>query len=156
MKRVMLIHWNADEAKERAGKLRRAGYRVVCHTEEGGGEPIKSARKNPPDAFVIDLGRLPSHGRSAGVWLRQSKGTRDVPILFIEGDPEKTRATKEVLPDAVYTDWRGVRGALTRAMSKPIKAPVVPDTMAGYSGVPLWASCRTVCESNDRHAEVPT
>jgi CheY-like chemotaxis protein len=133
----MLVHWNADEAKERAGRLRRAGYRVVCHTEEGGGEPIRSARHNPPHAFVIDLNRLPSHGRAAAMWLRQNKHTRNVPILFIAGDPEKTRATQKVLPDAVYTDWRRVRGALTKAMGTPVKAPVVPDTMAGYTGVPL-------------------
>ena len=136
-RRVMLVHWNADEAKERAGRLRRAGYRVVCHTQAGGGEPIRSVRKDPPDAFVIDLARLPSHGRAAGVWLRQHKSTRDVPIVFIEGDPEKTPAARKLLPDAVYTDWRRVRGALRKAIDKPAKAPVVPDTMAGYTGVPL-------------------
>jgi len=138
MKRVMLVHWNAEESKERAARLRRAGYRVVCHTEEGGGDPLRSARANPPDAFVVDLGRLPSHGRAAAVWLRQNKKTRDVPVVFIEGDPEKTRATREILPDAVYTDWRRVRGALKKAIGvPPAGSPVVPDTMASYAGVPL-------------------
>jgi hypothetical protein len=111
---------------------------VVCHTQEGSGEPIRSVRSNPPDAFVIDLGRLPSHGRAAAVWLRQQKPTRGVPIVFIEGDPEKTLATRKVLPDAVYTDWRRVRGGLKKAIAaRPPAAPVVPDTMAGYTGVPL-------------------
>jgi CheY-like chemotaxis protein len=137
MKRVVLIHWNAEEAKERATRLRRAGYRVVCHTEAGGGGPIRTVRNNPPDAFVIDLGRLPSHGRAAGVWLRQQKATRGVPIVFIEGDPEKTRAARAVLPDAAYTDWRRIRGTLKRVIERPSGAPVVPDTMAEYSGVPL-------------------
>lgn len=137
-KRVMLVHWNADEAKERAGRLRRAGYTVVCHTEAGGGEPLRSAPGRPPDAFVIDLGRLPSHGRAAGVWLRQGKRTRAVPVVFIEGDADKTEATRKVLPDAVYTDWRRVRGALKRAFDAPRDiAPFVPDTMRGYAGVPL-------------------
>jgi CheY-like chemotaxis protein len=137
-KRVLLVHWNAGEAKDRAARLRRAGYTVVCHTEAGGGEPLRSARINPPDAFVVDLGRLPSHGRAAGVWLRQNKTTRDVPILFIEGDPEKTDATRKVLPDAVYTGWRRVRTDLKKAISSRAPgAPVVPDTMAGYAGVPL-------------------
>jgi CheY-like chemotaxis protein len=137
-KRVLLVHWNAEEAKDRAARLRRAGYTVVCHTEAGGGEPLRSARVKPPDAFVVDLGRLPSHGRAAGVWLRQNKSTRDVPILFIEGDPEKTEATRKVLSDAVYTGWRRVRSDLKKAISSsPPGAPVVPDTMAGYAGVPL-------------------
>jgi CheY-like chemotaxis protein len=136
-KRVMLVHWNAGEAAERAERLQSAGYRVDCHTEQGGGEPIRSARKNPPDAFVIDLARLPSHGRALAVWLRQNKNTRGVPIVFIEGDSEKTKVTREMLPDAVFTHWRRIRGALRRAIERPAQAPVVPDTMAGYAGVPL-------------------
>lgn len=137
MKRVMLVHWNADEAQERAARLRRAGYEVDCHTQEGSGEPIRSVRESPPDAIVVDLGRLPSHGRAVGVWLRQNKSTRQVPLVFIEGDPDKTRAARKLLPDAVYTNWRRIRGALRRAIEHPTTAPVVPDTMADYSGVPL-------------------
>jgi CheY-like chemotaxis protein len=137
MKRVLLVHWNAEEAKERAMRLRAAGYAVDCHTEESGGEPFRSVRKTPPDAFVVDLGRLPSHGRALGVWLRQQKTTRRVPIVFIEGDPDKTQATRKIIPDATYTDWRRIRGALRRAIERPPRDPVVPGTMESYSGTPL-------------------
>lgn len=136
MKRVLLVHWNADEAEGRAERLRRAGYKVDCHAEESG-DGIRKARNNPPDAFVIDLGRLPSHGRAVAVWLRQQKTTRHVPIVFIEGDPEKTRVTRKLIPDAAYTDWRRLRGSLRRALEKPPANPVVPGTMDGYAGTPL-------------------
>jgi hypothetical protein len=60
-----------------------------------------------------------------------------VPLVFVEGDPEKTGRVRELLPDASYTEWRGVRGAVRRAIAAPPGDPVVPDTMAGYSRTPL-------------------
>jgi CheY-like chemotaxis protein len=136
MSRVALILWNAEEAKERARILRQAGHRVVCFSEQGG-EGLKAFREKPPDAFVIDLCRLPSHGRAVATWLRQQKPTRHVPIVFIEGDPEKTRRMRKLIPDAEYTTWRRIRGSLRRAIQRPPKDPVVPGTMADYSGTPL-------------------
>jgi CheY-like chemotaxis protein len=48
-------------------------------------------RHDPPDAVVIDLARLPSHGREVAGILRQQTATHHLPIVFIEGDPDKTR-----------------------------------------------------------------
>jgi CheY-like chemotaxis protein len=135
-KKVLLIHWNAAEAEDRAAGLRAAGYAVDCHSDETAGT-LRDAREHPPDAFVVDLGRLPSQGRALAVWLRQQKNTRRVPIVFIEGDAAKTRVTQKAIPDAEYTDWRRIRGSLRRAIERPPKDPVVPGTMDGYSGTPL-------------------
>ncbi len=136
MARVLLIHWNADEAKERSQRLRSAGHTTRAYSEHGG-VGLQKFREKPPDIFVIDLGRLPSHGRAVGTWLRQQKATRHVPIVFVDGAPQKVARVRKDLPDAVYTSWRGIRGALQRAMTKPPTDPVVPDTMAAYSGTKL-------------------
>ncbi len=136
MKRVLLIHWNSSEADDKARRLARAGYSVDCHSDEKS-ESIRSVRRNPPDAIVIDLGRLPSHGRAVAMWLRQQKATRHVPIVFIEGDPAKTNITRKLIPDAAYTDWRRIRGTLRRVIDHPPENPIVPGTMDGYTGTPL-------------------
>jgi hypothetical protein len=86
---------------------------------------------------VIDLTRLPSHGRGVAEMLRQQKATRFVPLLFVGGEPEKVARAREHLPDAVFCEWKGIRGALREAMKNPPADPVVPDSMAGYSGTPL-------------------
>jgi len=52
---------------------------------------------------VIDLNRLPSQGRDLGIALRTYKTTRQVPLVFVDGDPEKVARIREILPDAVYT-----------------------------------------------------
>jgi CheY-like chemotaxis protein len=66
MQRVLLIHWHAKEAEARAERLRRAGYLVEPYSEQGA-EGLKKLRQAPPDAVVVDLSRLPSHGRAAGL-----------------------------------------------------------------------------------------
>ncbi len=94
-------------------------------------------RAQPPDAFVIDLSRVPSQGAAVGVWLRQQKTTRHVPLVFVGGVPEKVARVRGLLPDAVYTEWRRIRGGLKRARVRRPAAPVVPGTMDAYAGATL-------------------
>lgn len=87
---------------------------------------------------MIDLTRLPSHGREVGVAIRVTKGSRHVPLVFVEGDPEKVARIRQILPDATYASWRGIRGALRVALTRPPGDPVVPASrLVGYSGTPL-------------------
>ncbi len=136
MRRVRLIHWNAAEAKERAARLRAAGYAVVY-------EPLTPAalrklREDPPAAVVIDLIRIPTQGRDVGLAIRHYKSTRRVPLVFVEGDPEKVTRIKALLPDAVYTTWSRIRGALKGAIAHPPAHPIAPRSLlAGYAGTPL-------------------
>ncbi len=136
MKRVRLIHWNAAESAERAARLRAAGYEAD-HAPLGP-VTLRQIRENPPVAILIDLSRLPSHGRDVAITLRQTKGTRQVPLVFVDGEPEKVARVRRLLPDAVYTTWSSVRSALRQAIARPFVDPVVPESnLAGYSGTPL-------------------
>lgn len=137
MSRLLLIHWNAEEAREKAARLRRGGHVVAVHSDTTDAAPLRKARGHPPDALVIDLARLPSHGRGVAAWFLEGKKTRGVPIVFIEGDREKTARVREVLPDAVFTTWPRVLPAIRRAIAHPPDAPVVPRPASGYSGTPL-------------------
>ena len=138
--RVLLVHWNAEEAEERAERLRKAGYEAAPHSDKDGAS-FRAIRDAPPDVFVIDLSRVPSHGRDLGVWLRQQKPTRAVPLVFVDGDPEKVARVRKLLPDAAYTPWSrirsAIRGALRVALRTPASDLTVPNIMQGYSGTPL-------------------
>lgn len=136
MARLRLIHWNDDEGKARAKTLRALGHTVAFQVPAHGGD-LKQYCAKAPDAFVIDLERLPSHGREVGNALRGQKSTRFTPIVFVGGKPAKVEKVKALLPDAVFCSWRGIKGGVTRALKHPPKSPVVPGTMAGYSGTPL-------------------
>ena len=135
MNRVVLVHWNAEEAEERATSLRQRGYEVSCFTDARGNP--HGLRDDPPDAFVIDLGRMPSQGRETGAWLRRQAATRYVPLAFIEGDPAKTARVRALLPDAVFTTWGDIGARLAEAIGHPQAEPVVPGAMDAYAGVSL-------------------
>jgi hypothetical protein len=134
--RVRLIHWKPAEAEESADVLRKAGYEVS--SEKFGPASFKEMRANPPDAVVIDLSRIPSQGRDVGLGVRQYKDTRRVSLVFVEGDPEKVKGVRKLLPDAVYTTWDRILDELVEAIAHPPESPVVPrSAMAGYEGAPL-------------------
>jgi CheY-like chemotaxis protein len=130
------VHWNRDAGEERAVELEKAGYQV----ENGAMDPtvLRAMRQDPPAAVVIDFTRRPSHGTEIALAIRQAKGTRQVPILIVEGEPDKIARLQALLPDAVYTTWRRVRGDLKRAIASPPKITSKPQSpLAGYSGTPL-------------------
>ncbi len=134
--RIRLIHWNAAQAEERAAKLESSGYEV----DFGPLDPasMKSLRSDPPDLAVIDLSRIPSQGRDFGIWLRKTKATRSVPIVFVDGDANAVTGARKHLPDATYTTWGQIVSALTHAIFNQPGDPIVPkSTMAAYSGTPL-------------------
>jgi CheY-like chemotaxis protein len=134
--RVILVHWNATEAEACLLRLRRARHNVRLHAPQGA-PGVRLLREHPPDAFVIDLNRLASNGCAVAVLLRQQKATRHIPIVFVGGEPEKVARVRKLLPDAVYTEWGGIRRALQQAIKRPPANPVVPATMDAYSGTPL-------------------
>lgn len=137
-KRVLLIHWNAGEARERAGRLEEAGFAPEPFRPRDASS-LRGLKENPPDAIVIDLGRTPSHGREVATAIRRQKSTRAIPLVFVAGEPEKVARVRELLPDAVYAEWGGIREAVEGAIRNPPAAPAAPGAMAAYSGTPLAA-----------------
>ena len=128
MRRVRLFHWNPKDAEALIAKLRAAGFDVVHHAESQS-PSVRELKESGAVAVVVDLSRLPSHGRYVGAWVRGSKSTRHIPLVFVGGDVEKVAAIKKQMPDAVYSSIAGVGAALTKAIKNPVKEPVVPRQM---------------------------
>jgi CheY-like chemotaxis protein len=132
--RVLLIHWNAQEAATLLETLRRAGH-VIDYDEKADYGLLRRLRLSPAEAVVIDLARLPSHGREVATAIRGSKATRHIPIVFLNGAAEKVEAIRRQLPDAVYTSTADLESALREAIDKPPQSPVVPtQMMSRYAG----------------------
>lgn len=136
MSRVLLVHWNPDEARERARKLKALGHKVeILSTSQSCDQ--RKLRKFPPELFVIDLDRLPSQGREVAAYFRRQKATRSVPIVFVGGDSERVESARKLLPDAHFAEWKNVRATIASAKRRAVTDPVVPRTMDAYSGSPL-------------------
>lgn len=116
--------------------LESAGYRVESGPVDQ--TTLRALATDPPAAVVIDLSRQPSLGRDIGVALRHTKRTRHIPLVFVGGAPDKIARVTEVLPDATFAEWPGVRSALRAAMRRTGDDVHVPaSSLAGYSGTPL-------------------
>jgi hypothetical protein len=135
---ILLIHWNEAEAEERVHRLRAAGFAPLLFTSARlGAADLRRLLDKPIEATIIDLSRLPSTGRDVGIALRSRKATRHIPIVFVDGHPEKVSRVKAVLPDALFTRWQKIGTAVKSAIKHHTANPLVPNTMAAYSGTPL-------------------
>jgi CheY-like chemotaxis protein len=134
MSRLRLIHWNAAEATRYLALLEEADH-CVEYKQEFSPRLMSEWRASPPDAFVIDLTRLPSHGREIAIALRQSKATRSIPIVFCEGEEEKVAKTRALLPDAIFCKFARLKSAVRTAVRSAPKTAVVPVAMMDrYAG----------------------
>lgn len=102
--RLMLIHWHPAEAEERAGRLRAEGWEVEVEAEDGA-DAAERIRAEVPAAVVISLARLPSHGRETAAYLRDRYRESELPIVFVDGDPEKVEGVRDRVPEAAFTSW---------------------------------------------------
>jgi CheY-like chemotaxis protein len=134
--RVRLVHWNVTEAKQKASILESAGYEVDY--EPSAPQTLKKLRNSPPAVVIIDLSRLPSQGRDMAIHIRHTKATRNIPIIFVEGDQQKVNQIKIHVPDALYTDYKQIHTILKEAIAHPPKVTTIPKSIfEPYQHVPL-------------------
>jgi len=115
--KIFLIHWNEAEAQVYAEELRQAGWDVATESQDGA-RAYRLIRESLPHAIVINLTRLPSHGRETADALRSYKATRRLPIIFVDGKPEAVEKTKAHMPDAIYIDSTELNVLLMRVIGE--------------------------------------
>jgi hypothetical protein len=117
MAKIFYLHWDEAELKERIAPLMKAGYEVTYHwsTEENAklGDAL-------PEAVVISLDRLPSHGRAVAEWFWEAKKRQHIPLLFAGGQPDKVKATKVKFPRATFCTTEEVQGTLKRLLATQV------------------------------------
>ena len=119
MVRVFYTHWNKDEALRVVGLLRDAGHTVAHHwSTEPDAASWKTLKENLPDAMVISLTRLPSHGRHLAEWFWEAKYRRAIPIVFVDGDPEKVAIARKQFPKAIFAAGDRLAETLREILAK--------------------------------------
>lgn len=98
MQSLFYIHFNAQELKERIALLKELNIQIDSHHKT---DTVAKLEKLP-DVFVISLDRLPSHGRQYAKWIWETKKRKSIPIIFVDGQPDKIHITKQKFPEAIY------------------------------------------------------
>jgi CheY-like chemotaxis protein len=130
MARVRIVHWKMLEAAPLIEACRACGFEVE-YDDVAYPALAKLIREKPPDALLIDLTVLPSHGRDIALHLRRTKYTRHIPLVFVDGAPEKVEAIRLQLPDAVFTTSAARKQLCSRirsACANRIAEPVIPPS----------------------------
>jgi len=96
---IFYLHFNEAELKERIKPLIKAGYDVRCHWST---ENVAKWTNYIPDIVILSLNRLPSHGRQYAEWIWEAKKRQHIPIIFVDGKPDKIEQTREKFPKAIY------------------------------------------------------
>jgi hypothetical protein len=99
MKHIFFIHFNEEELKEKIEPLKKAGYKIDYHFST---ETPANFEDNLPEALVICLDRLPSHGRAYAEWMWEAKKRQHIPIIFCGGEHEKIEIVKARFAKAVF------------------------------------------------------
>jgi hypothetical protein len=112
MARLFYLHWNRDEVEARVAALKKAGHDVRCHwsTEEH----VKLGDFDP-EAVIISLDRLPSHGCAVAEWFWEAK-RQSIPIVFAGGTPDKVEATWARFPGAIFCASDEVSRVLSKVL----------------------------------------
>lgn len=110
-KKLYLIHWDETEANELAAKF-DAGKWEVEYEFEDGARAVSAIKTILPNAVVIYLTKLPSHGAETAHAIRHLKATKHLPIIFVGGKPDALEKVKAKVPDAVFVTESGLESAL--------------------------------------------
>lgn len=108
---LILIHWNPLEAQELAIPLRADGWDVDVESKDGA-RAGKMILTRKPDAVVIYLSRLPSHGCITAKGVRAYKGGRHIPIIFVDGKSEAVKKAQSDVPDGLFIRKRELKKIL--------------------------------------------
>ncbi len=96
---ILYVHWHQAEAEAAVSALRSEAHDVQVHWSA---EEHLCLGDRLPEAVVISLERLPSHGRAIAEWFQEAKKRRAIPLVFVGGKPDKVAATTKKFPEAVY------------------------------------------------------
>jgi CheY-like chemotaxis protein len=99
--KLFLIHWNDDEALEKAAQWRARGWDVDLEAEDGA-RAAKAIVESPPHVILIYLDRLPSHGRETAHYIHSGKSTGQIPIVFCGGHGAALEKVKAKVSEAVF------------------------------------------------------
>jgi hypothetical protein len=81
-------------------------------------ETTADLKNNLPEALVICLDRLPSHGKAYAEWLWEAKKRQHIPIVICGGKSEKVESIRLKFPKAIFCSNEKLLDVLTKLKNK--------------------------------------
>jgi hypothetical protein len=148
---AFVIHWNEEDLPAKVDAVHAGGLRIIGTESSDGARGGDLVKELEPDALVIWLSRLPSHGRVTANAIRAYRWGRSLPIVFVDGDPEPLEAekmakVKAAVPDAFFATPKTLKATLAKAVEWGVRAKAAaaaPAKKAAKKGKGEMARRRT-------------
>ncbi|MCG3173917.1 MAG: hypothetical protein GMKNLPBB_02129 [Myxococcota bacterium] len=111
MAQVFVLHWKPDEALPFLELVRECGHSCTYEFHDGG-QAFRKIKARPHHLIVISLAHKPSHGRETAKALLETKATRDIPVVFVDGDAAAVESVRKACPQARFIAFDGLRDIL--------------------------------------------
>lgn len=97
MATIVYIHWHEQEALPTAERLKVNGHTVRIHSDA----KAKIDFTAVPEALIVSLERLPSHGREIADYFATTKKLMNVKLFFIGGKQDVVDLACDRVPAAL-------------------------------------------------------
>jgi len=138
MARVRVVHWREAEAGALIEACRAAGHLVEYEAADlpATARIVRTSVQKGvgPEALVIDLSCRPASGRQLAFAIRGTKYTRQIPLIFVDGEPDKVEPIRRLLPDAIYASRKRVASGISKACKQVLPSPATPPTLMQMYG----------------------
>jgi CheY-like chemotaxis protein len=91
-KKLLVVDDEQDIVRALTIRLQTNGYEVVSAFD--GEQAVLLAHKENPDLIILDIRMPAGDGFNAAERLKQSKLTRNIPIIFLTGSPDRSAEGK--------------------------------------------------------------
>lgn len=86
-KKILIVDDERDIVKALTIRLQSSGYEVVSAFD--GAQALFMAHKETPDLVLLDIRMPAGDGFSVAEKLKESERTRQMPVIFLTGSPER-------------------------------------------------------------------
>lgn len=112
MAKLVLVHWDEEEAIAWAEALTALGWDVSAQWTDGS-DAYRVVREWQPDVVAVSLERKPGHGVQVAESVRRSRWGQDVPFIFVAGEDEDALMTlRDGFPEATYVEREELAAAI--------------------------------------------
>jgi len=123
-KKILIVDDERDIVKALTLRLQANGYNTVAAFD--GVQGVFMAHKERPQLIILDIRMPASDGFSVAEKLKESKRTREIPILFVTGSPDRDAEERARALGARYFikkpyDPEELLDAVRRALEIPIR-----------------------------------
>lgn len=111
--KAFVVDWDLGAVDEHAGHLFEDGWEVMTESVDSR-RAFDLIKREKPDVVVVYLSHMAAYGRALAADLKRRDETREIPVLFVDGQEKEVAKALQEVPDSIATRQEDVLGEVLR------------------------------------------